>query len=66
MYKHVALKSLVLMECRSVYLVNFDGAAQVRCYFCGTDEFELDCNNKSLFTIQECRTELRIGKWYFN
>ena len=48
MYKHVALKSLVLMECRSAYLVNFNGAALIRCYFCRTDEFDLGCNNKSL------------------
>ena len=48
MYKHVPLKSLVLMECRSAYLVKCNGAAQIRCYFCGTDEFDLGCNNKSL------------------
>ena len=48
MYKYVTLKSLVLMECRSASLVNCNGAAQVRCYFCGTNEFDLGCNNKSL------------------
>ena len=48
MYKHVTLKNLVLMECRSVYLVNCNGAAHIRCYFCGTDEFDLGCNSKSL------------------
>ena len=48
MYKHVTLKSLVLMECRSAHLVNCNGAAQIRCYFCETDEFDLDCNNKCL------------------
>ena len=48
MYKHVTLKSLVLMECRSAYLVNCNGAAQIRCYLCGTDEFDLGCNNNSL------------------
>ena len=48
MYKHVTLKNLVLMECRSAYLVNSNGAAQIRCYFCGTGESDLGCNNKSL------------------
>ena len=48
MYKHVTLKNLVLMEKRSVYLVSCNGAAQIRCYFGGTDEFDLCCNNKSL------------------
>ena len=48
MYKHVTLKSLILMECRSLYFVNCNGAAQIRCYFCGTDEFDSGCNNKSL------------------
>ena len=48
MYKDVTLKSLVLMECRSAYLVNCNSAAQIRCYFCGTDEFDLGCNNKFL------------------
>ena len=48
MFKHWTLKSLVLMECRSAYLVNCNGAAQNRCYFCGLDENDLGCNNKSL------------------
>ena len=48
MYKHVTLKSLVLMECSSAYVVNCNGAAQIRRYFCGIDEFDLGCNNKSL------------------
>ena len=48
MYKHVTLKSLFLMECRSACLVNCNGAAQILCYFYGTDEFDLGCNNKSL------------------
>ena len=45
---HVTLKKLVLMECSSLFLVNCNGATQIRCYFCGTDEFDLGCNNKSL------------------
>ena len=45
MYKRV---TLVLMECRSAYLVNCNGPAQIQCYFCGTDESDLGCNNKSL------------------
>ena len=48
MYKYVTLKILVLMECRSVYLVNCNGAAQIRCYFCGADVFDLGCNDKFL------------------
>ena len=48
MYKHVTLKNLVLMECRSVYLVDCNGVAQIPCYFCGTDELDLGCDNKSL------------------
>ena len=48
MYKHVTLKELVLMEKRSVYLVNCNGTAQIRCYFCGTDEFDLGCKNNYL------------------
>ena len=37
MYKHVTLKSLILMECRSADVI-----------FEGMDEFDLGCNNKSL------------------
>ena len=48
MYKYVTLKCLVLMECRYACLVNRNGAPQIRSYFCGTDEFDLGCNNKSL------------------
>ena len=47
MYKHVTLKSLVLMECRSAYLINCNGAAQILCYFCGTNQFDLGSNSKS-------------------
>ena len=47
MYKHATLKSLVLMECRSAYLINCNGAAQIPCYFCGTDQFDLGSNSKS-------------------
>ena len=32
------------MQLKSTYQVNCNGAAQMWCYFCGTDEFDLDLN----------------------
>ena len=36
------------MDYRSTYQVNCNGAAQILCYFCGTDELDLDFNTKSM------------------
>ena len=36
------------MDYRSTYQVNRNGAAQILCYFCGTDELDLDFNTKSM------------------